>query len=182
MTTTTQNAATGLAGPTPAASPPGAVHSDERNLWMPPRQMRRYQLHKAMGGLLILSIFMGWLVLMWSNPLMRVMVIVLIGLTLWVVVGSLFDDLRRSQGRQIEIINRQLTVTQPDGVTHVRLSDVAEAQWYDDEEPGLRFRNRTGELLVHLDTDFLTDQAEARSFLHWARQRTDLPFKVKWPS
>jgi len=163
-----------------------ASTNDENNLWLPPRRMRQYQWMKVVGGLLIVMIFIGWLILQGSDPVIRTMTIGLIFVTLWVVVRSITDDQKRNRGRQIEISNHQLTVTLPHGTTTFSFSQVVDALWKDDWQddacPGLTFYNGDGQSLVHLDNDFLADQAEARRFLHWIREHTNLPFKVRWPS
>lgn len=160
---------------------PGSPHTgDESNLWLPPRQMRRYQRNKVIGALLMMAIFSGWLILQWSNFVMRIVAGSLITMTLWVLIQSILEDLRRGRGRQIQIIDEQLCITNPDGVTTVELGHVADARW-DDETPGLSFYDGHGQTLACLDCDFLADEAEARCFLGWARKHAHLPFKVRWP-
>jgi len=154
---------------------------DEQNLWLPPHRLRRYQWAKMIGGLLLTGIFAGWMVLQGSNTVMRLVAGLLIGTTVWVVIKSMVDDRRRGRGRQIEIINGRLLVTTPSRVTQTNLDDVADAQWRNDNRPGLWLYNRNGQILAHLDRDFLIDQAEARSFLGWARKRVNMPFGVRWP-
>ena len=156
--------------------------NDESNLWLPPRRMRQYQWMKALGGLLIGMLFLGWLVLQGSNPVMRTMTAGLICVTLWVVVRSITDDQRRNRGRQIEVAHGELRITSPQRVVNVLLSQVAVAKWCDDPESGLTFYDRCGCSIAHLDSEFLIDQAEARCFLRWARQQAQLPFNVQWPS
>ena len=71
----------------------------------------------------------------------------------------------------------------PPSVQWLALTDVARARWRQDEErtTGLWFYDPSGRILNHLDSIFLADQAEARSFLGWARRRVDVPFPVEWP-
>lgn len=156
--------------------------TDESRLWLPPRQIRRYQRNKVFGGLIITVIFAGWLVLQWSNVVMRWVAMGLIATTLWVVIESILDDLRRGHGRQIEIVDGKLLITDADKVATVSLAEVATATWYDESTPGLYLYDGQGQTLAHLDGYFLADQAEARCFLGWSRQRAELPFKVQWPS
>lgn len=154
---------------------------DESCLWLPPHRIARYQWSKVIGGLVVCLIFSGWLVLQWSNPVMRWLAGGLIAVTVWVVGASIAADLRRGRGRQVAIVGGQVIVTTPGGTTSTCLAHVADAQWRDQNQPGLWLFDAQGQVLARLDTDLLADQAEARSFLRWARQRADLPFQVRWP-
>ncbi len=162
-------------------APAATAQRVEQNLWLPPARLRRYEWNKVIGGLLACTIFAGWLVLQWSNPVMRLVSLLLITVTAWVVVSSIRDDRRHSHGRQIALTHDILSITMPDATTPVRLADVALAQWRDDDQPGLWFYGTDNRVLAHLDTDFLADQEQARRFLRWARQLTPLPFDVRWP-
>ena len=127
-------------------------------------------------------IFLGWLVLQWSNFVMRTVAIGLISTTLWVLIQSIRDDRRRSHGRQIQIVGETLSITQAGTVTTIPLAQVAKARWQDEPTPGLFFHDDQGQSLAHLDSDFLANQAEARCFLGWLRKHANLSFKVRWPS
>jgi len=59
----------------------GSRVADEGDLWMPPGRMWRYQIAKLVGGALVAAIFGGWLMIQWSNPVMRWLCIALIGIT-----------------------------------------------------------------------------------------------------
>lgn len=155
--------------------------ASERGLWLPPRLMWRYQWYKAGGGLLVCAIFAGWLLIQWSSPGMRWLSMALIAGTAWIVAISIIEDRRRSRGRQIAARDGTITVTTPQSVTRVSLADVAEIRWQDDTPPGLWLHGHSGEVLAHLDTDFLATQEEARSFLGWLRQQADLNVRVRWP-
>ncbi len=169
---------------------PPTSSNPEHNLWLPPTRLRRYQLNKAIGGALVTAIFVGWLILQWSNPVMRVLACVLIATTAWVVIASIIDDRARARGRQIAINATTLRVTTPDAPDNpdapnvsldIRLADITQAHWREDDQPGLWLFGRDDRVLAHLDTNFLADQAETRAFLGWARQHADLPFEVRWP-
>ena len=156
---------------------------DEKNLWLPPRRMLRYQWSKAVGGLLMGAIFAGWLVIQWSNPAMRWLAIALLVITAWVVIASCIADRVRAYGRQLAIDGADLLFATPDEEKRIAMDSIAYAQWREDElaTAGLWLFDRQGGVLAHLDLRFLGDQDEARTFLHWARQRADLPFEVRWP-
>jgi hypothetical protein len=158
--------------------------ADDGDLWMPPDRMWRYQLAKAVGGLLVATIFVGWLIIQWSNPVMRVGCIVLIAVTVWVVYASIREDIVRGRGRQLRLASDRMTIVAPDGQRVVRLSDIHYAQWREDTEEtaGLWFYDEQDRMLAHLDTAYLGDQSETRAFLNWARQRTRMDFDVRWPS
>lgn len=157
--------------------------STERNLWLPPRRMARYQWAKVVGGLLFAVIFAGWMLIQWSSVAMRVATAGLLTLTAWVTAASIVNDLRRTRGRQVAIASGRLVITTPTGQCDIALTDVAEARWRDDPptESGLSFHDAAGRCLARLDPAFLESQAEARAFLRWARERADLPFRVVWP-
>jgi small-conductance mechanosensitive channel len=157
---------------------------DERNLWLPPRGMRRYQLAKALGGALVLLIFVGWLFIQWSNLAMRLLATALILITLYVVIVSIAGDRRRALGRQISIDGQVLNITTPEGTASVLLPDVAIAEWRDEPaaEAGLQLLSQAGQRLVRIDAAFLTDEAEARAFLGWLRDRSGITLKTKWPT
>ena len=157
---------------------------DEQNLWLPPAQMARYQWVKIGGGLLMIMIFIGWLIIQWSNPAMRWFAITLLTITSWVVITSCIDDRTRMRGRQLSIDHHRMVVTKPNEQIDINLSDVAYAQWRDDDihTAGLWLFDHSDRELAHLDLDFLGDQSEACSFLKWARQRTDFSFDVRWPA
>jgi hypothetical protein len=156
---------------------------DEQNLWLPPKRMARYQLIKLGGGLIMITIFVGWLVLQWSNLSMRWFALTLLTITTWVVVMTCINDRLRSRGRQLSIDSNHMVLTKPNEQIDITLSDVAYAQWREDDmqTAGLWLFDRSDQELAHLDLDFLGDQDEARSFLRWARQRTDFSFEVRWP-
>jgi len=150
-------------------------------VWLSPERLRQYQWNKAIGGLLISMIFAGWLVLQWSNPVMRLLAATLIAMTLWIVTHSILEDLKRHRGRRIAIADGVLSITTPEGHTEVRLAEVSHAQWQDDPQPSLGFYNHRQQKMAGLDEAFLSDQAEARAFLEWARNQADLSFQVCWP-
>jgi hypothetical protein len=143
--------------------------------------MLRYQWYKVIGGALMGVIFAGWLAVLGSSIAMRSVGIGLIAVTAWVVIQSIRDDLARGSNRQLAITNGQLRICTPRSDTQVLLTDVAQACWRDDNNPGLWLYNHRGESIAHIDTVFLASQAEARMFLGWARRQAELPFPVRWP-
>ena len=143
--------------------------------------MRRYQWYKVIGGGLMGAIFAGWLAVLGSSVALRTVGIGLIAVTAWVVVQSIRDDLARGRNRQLAITDGQIRIHTPSGNTHVPLTDIAQACWQDNGDPGLWLYNHRGESIAHIDTTFLANQAEARMFLGWARRRAELPFPVRWP-
>ena len=179
---------TPLPAPTPLASAGVSDHDapchDEQHLWLPPKLLRRYQGYKVVVGLLVIIIFMGWLLIQWSNITMRLVAGSLTLVTLWVVVTSIVDDLLRQRGRQLAIEPGVLKVTKPQGTTRVPLAQIATARWRHEtqDQAGLWLLDQHDGVLAHLDTAFLADQDEARTFLSWARGRVALPCKVHWPT
>lgn len=157
---------------------------DESNCWLPRRRMLKYQYAKVVGGLLIGAIFAGWLVLQWSNLGMRLFAFALLGVTAWIVIGSIAADVERARGRQLSLDSNTLTVTRPDASDTVDLTRVARGAWNEAtyEDAGLWLYDDAGNALTHIDLNFLGDQDEARAFLRWARQRTELSFPIEWPS
>jgi len=157
---------------------------DDGSLWLSPRRLRKYQWAKVVGATLMSAIFIGWLIIQWSNPAMRFLAIGLILVTAFVVFTSVMDDVSRSHGRQLRIDADAITITTPESQTHVRLADIARGEWREDalDTAGLWLFDHNNRQLAHLDLNFVGDQDEARAFLHWARQRADLNFNVIWPS
>lgn len=164
-----------------------AVHppspASERNLWLPPRRLRRYQAAKVATALLMAGIFAGWTVLQWNLPVMRGLALALLAVTGWVTFRSVVSDALRARGRQLAIESGSIVLVGPEGSTTVRVADIAAAQWRDEpsEQAGLTLLGRNGQTLARIDTVFLADQAEARSFLGWARNLTPMTFPVHWP-
>jgi hypothetical protein len=157
---------------------------EEHNLWLPPRHLRRYQRAKLLGGTLVVAIFAGWLYLQWSNLAMRLVAIALILATAWVVLSSMLADANRARGRQIAVEGDKLRVTRPEGETLVTLADAASAEWRDEPigRAGLWLLDARGQSLAHLDAALLADQAEARVFLGWLRDRTGITLPTRWPA
>jgi len=153
---------------------------NERNLWLPPSRMRRYQLAKAVGGLLFAMIFVGWMIIQWSNILMRNIAGILVAVTAWVTLRSIVVDIDRSRGRQLAIEPNRLIIITPGDDRLIELSDIARADWQNDPEPMMTLYAHDGSPLASLDRAFFADESEARTFLGWARRQTDLPFEVVW--
>ena len=158
-------------------------HVDERNLWLPPVHLRRYQAVKIGIALLMAAIFVLWLAVGWRSLWVRCLVFGLLIVTAWVTIRSIRSDAERVRSRQLEIRDDMLCGTRPAGAFQFRFADIALAQWRERtaEELGLWLLDRGGRVLLHLDSGFFADQAEARAFLRWARARTHLPFEVQWP-
>ena len=164
-----------------ATIPTGA--DDESRLWLPPNRLRRYERAKLIGGVLIAVIFLGWLVVQWSNPFVRYLSIALLLTTAWVLLSSTIADRVRARGRQIAVDGRSLHITTPTGQRWVALDQVAAAQWHDGPQPaaGLWFYDEHRQAVAHLDLYFLADDVEARTFVGWLRRQTGVALNVRWP-
>ncbi len=143
--------------------------------------MARYQWNKTIGGLLFASIFAGWMVIQWSSVAMRFVAGGLMVVTAWVTIASVVADVRRSRGRQLAVEPGRLIIESPGDRRVIDVTQVARAQWRNTPEPILTLYDAEGVVVAELDAAFLADESEARTFLGWARQRTDLPFEVDWP-
>lgn len=152
------------------------------HLWLPPERMRRYQWVKVVGGVLIGVIFAGWLFIQWSNAVMRIVAAGLLLVTVWVIAGSIWDDVVRSRGRQVSLEGDTLVIQADGQVQRVDLSEIGHAEWSEDraEESGLLLFDRAGRPLALLDSYLLADQAEARAFVHWVRERVPFDFEIRW--
>jgi hypothetical protein len=155
----------------------------ESSLWMPPRRMRQYHLVKSAGAVLFTGIFAGWLVLQWSNPVMRGFIALLVLVTGWITVSSIVADIRRGRGRQVGVQGRSLQVTGPGLALSLPLTQIATGQWRDEwqDDAGLSLLDAQGRRLVLLDGHYLANQTEARAFLNWLRRQTQVHFPVQWP-
>ena len=156
---------------------------NDRNLWLPPARLRRYQRNKAIVGLLMAAIFAGWLVVQWANVLLRWVSLGLLLTTLWILIRSLVVDTQRSRNRQVMVDGRHLVVEGPARTQRALLAEVSVAHWYNQppSQAGLWFYDHRGHVLAHLDSAFLADESEARAFLGWTRQRAKTQFQVRWP-
>lgn len=169
----------------PQSSAAHSLASEPLVVWLPPERMRRYEWAKVIGAILVMTIFAGWLLIQWSNPFMRLLAMALLLMTAWITGKSILIDILRMRGRRLAVCPAEnlLHVTQPQGATAVRLAEVAQGQWRDQtqEATGLWLLDNQGQTLVHLDSAFLADEAEARTFLNWLRQHTAAGFDVRWP-
>jgi len=161
----------------------------ERDLWLPPRRMRRYQIAKILTGLLIVAIFCGWLYLQWwQDPTARIAIGGLVVLTAFITARSIIGDVRRARGRQLSLTTSsgaaELIVLTPQGQSRFALADIDHGRWRCEtvSEFGLWLYDRQGGVLAHLDEGFVADETEARMLLGWMRQRAELTFTVRWPS
>jgi len=156
--------------------------SGEENLWLPQRRLLRYQFAKICTALIVLNIFTGWMIIEWTNLGVRILTIVLGLITAGVTIASVTMEVRRYRGRQLQIQPGILSITAPGTRTQVAISNVACGQWRDGPpDRGLWLYGQHGQILAHLDKNFLADQHEAYAFLGWARRHTKLAFEVKWP-
>ena len=162
----------------------GDVRDDERDLWLPPHRLRRYQWQKVLAALTVLVIFVGWMVLRWQSTTVRITTGGLMVITIWVLVRSIVSDVGRGRGRQVTVQDGVMRVTTPGGDTDVALDKVQQAEWQNGSADayGLSLYDGAGHTLVHLDASLLADEAEARVFLNWVRQRADVKFEVRWPA
>ena len=152
-------------------------------MWLPPRQLFKYQLAKFSVGLIIATIFLGWIFIQWSNVAMKSAVVALLSITIWVTTASIVMDRKRSLGRQLCIRDGVLSITTPTGTTDISVTDIGYGVWHHDscDEQGLWLFDLSGKSLAHLDTNFLPDIRDALAFVGWARRQTGLPFDVRWP-
>ncbi len=150
----------------------------ELRLWLPPARLRRYALMKHLAAAGFAAIFLGWMLLQWSNPIMRCGAAALGLATVWITVRSSLAERGRTAGRQVELIDRTLRITMPDSNVRLRLADVAHGRWRDDA--GLSLHDRDGRLLGLIDTGCIADETEARTFLHWLRDRAGISLRVHW--
>lgn len=155
--------------------------NDESNLWLPPRRMRQYEIAKAATGLIAIFI-LAWLTAQWSG-VMQWMGIALIIITAWVTIGSIITDIRHARGRQVGVEGGTLRITDGQDVNEVPLCDISRAQWRDDDaaETGLFLYGEGNEELGRLNTHFLADETEARTFIGWLRGRAGITLHVDWP-
>ncbi len=158
---------------------------DQAHLWLPPSRMARYQWNKVIGAAVMMIIFAGWMMIQWSNPVMRAASVGLVVVTGWVLWRSVATDRRRVRGRQLAVSDDALYITAPGSEARVALADIAAAWWRDPfcepaDRAGLWLYDASVRPLAHLDCTFLADQAEARAFLGWARRRADVHFRVDW--
>lgn len=167
----------------PATGSQGAQAS-EAQLWLPPGRLRRYELNKVVGAVMISSIFVLWLVVQWSNPAVRWLAISCIAVTLWVTLSSIVQDRRRSAGRQLVYTKGQIAVQSPQGEARFSLSQVHRLEYLNvlehEADAGLRFLAADGQVLAHLDEGFVTDEAEARTFVGWLRKQSQSNLQVDW--
>src|SRR5688572_9427233 len=96
-----------------ALSLPSIDRAGERIAWLPRERMLRYQWAKVLGDVVVCAIFAGWLLIQWSNPLMRAGAVALLAITAWVVVASVLSDARRSRGRRLWLEAGQIRVVEP---------------------------------------------------------------------
>ena len=123
------------------------------------------------------------MVVYWPNLTMRFISLGLLIAIVWMVAPSLFDNDGSSTQRHIVIDDEYLHMESHHGDTIVvAWKDVALAQWRQDqpEKSGLWLFDGDGSALAHLDTALLPNQGEAKAFVEWARQLTDLPFEIGW--
>ena len=93
--------------------PSSAAQSTREEGWivyLPPERMRRYEWAKAVGAMFLMVIFGGWLILQWSNPVMRALAAALLLLTGWFTGKSIVIDWLRMRGRQISLVDGVLRI------------------------------------------------------------------------
>lgn len=159
------------------------MNRDEKNLWLPPRRLRRYQILKTGAGILAAAIFIFWILQLRQNIWMIFFAVLLVIITAWVTVASILRDMGRARRRQIAVHTGALLIESPTDNLRVELEKVHHAQWRHDSEStlGLWLFDKPKTVLAHIDGEFLADEAEARAFLQWLRERTGRHFKVQWP-
>ena len=165
----------------PRTGPPGP-RTDDNDLWLPPRGLRRYAGFQMFGGLLLCAIFVGWIVQGRSHLAVRAVWGTLAAATVWTVARTVARDRRRQRGRQLAARAEGLAITSPERVLFLPWSDIARGRWQSGPTAaaGLWLYDERGDVLARLDPAFLADEAEARAFLRWARARAPLDFPVRW--
>jgi hypothetical protein len=156
----------------------------QRTVWLPEDAMARYWRAKTVGGVLFAMIFLGWLVIQWSNPIMRWLAISLVLATAWMTWDSIRAERRRFVGRKISVTADDLRIEQADDTREVALSRVDHLQWIDEGDAkraaGLWCFDAQGNELLHMDQQLVANEREARSFLGWLRRETGLQAPVRW--
>lgn len=155
----------------------------ESNLYLPPGRLRRYQISKLVGAIIVIGIFTGWLVLRWYHLPMRLLTLTLLAVTVYITVKSTVVDYLRARGRQLAIEDDHLVIQRRGERQTFALDDLVEIQWREErsDELGLWFVGRNDEALAHLEEGFVQDQREARALLGWLRRRTGRNWPVRWP-
>ena len=158
-------------------------------VWLPEQAMRRYQLAKIVGSLFFVAIFLGWMLIQWSSPVMRFVAMALVATTAWVTLASCLSDARRNRLRHLSLAGNAvgtltLTLRTPDNTLSIELDRVATGEWREapDTDHGLWLLDAHNRPLLHLDELVLAHEAEARTWLAWLRQHTDIAFPVRWPT
>jgi hypothetical protein len=162
------------AGPPEGASAP----------WTPPRRASRHWWLKFAVGTVFTAAFAAWMIHRWSSGAIRVTAGVMAAATVLLTYRSLGDDLRRRRGKQVDLAAGVVYIANQQGRTVFRLEDVLFVQWRVDPEAaaGLWFFDREKKVLAHLDTEFVTDPAEARSLLDWLKRRGGVEVEARWPT
>jgi len=170
------------------ASTPSALPDQERDLWLPPSRMRRYQRTKIIAATLFCLIFVSWLIAQWNDPTVWVICVALMGATVWVTTLTVVRDAQQIRDRQIAVRQGLLEITCETDHSTIELSSISRVVWrdkpspsHDDPDSGLSFYDSAGHTLGRLDLFFLPDQNEARNFIGWLRRRVDLACKIEWP-
>lgn len=159
----------------------GSSVAGEKLVWQPVERIRRYQWMKIVVGCFLVGIFGLWLVVQWSNPLMRGVSLILMATTAWVVFASIRDDLARNWGRQVSVGDGRLWIQADGRQVEVVFERVVLGRWREDDQPGLWFYDEGDVPIGHMDNEFLADQDEARAFLRWLRRGAGVRFEVRWP-
>ena len=124
-----------------------------------------------------------WMVVYWPNVTMRFVTLGLLIAIVWMAAPAMFDKPGTPPQGRIAIDEEYLQMESHQGdAIVVAWKNVALAQWRQDqpEKFGLWLFDADGRVLAHLDTTLLTSQSEAKAFVKWARQLTDLPFEIRW--
>lgn len=155
----------------------------EDHQWLPRRRLRRYAVARGVGGAIFAAIFIGWMLIMWSSPVMRYTAVALAAVTALVTIVSIRSDARRARGRQVTVLAGAIDITWPHETRRVPLAEIDHAEWRDHDaaQSGLWLLGPKGVTLAHLDLNFLGEEAEARAFVGWLRTQTGAPLEVRWP-
>lgn len=161
-----------------------AIADDQRVVWLPADAMTRYWRAKVVGGLLFATLFAGWLVIQWSNMVMRLLALSLLVGTVWMTWESIASERRRFVGRKVSVSSEDLRIEQPEAVQEVKLARIDHMRWIaegnSERAAGLWWFDSASTALLHMDDQLLANEREARSFIGWLRQQTSLQAPVRW--
>jgi hypothetical protein len=169
-------------GAVPALALPGVRSAAEPEVWTPSDRVPPAQWAKIITGGAATALFAVGMIAQWRLPLSRYAAAAFAAVTGYLTCRMLVDGRRRRRSRQVRLLSGALYVTGHDVACVIPLDQVFLVQWRRDMDAasGLWFFDTEKKVLAHLNTEFLTDEAQARRLLAWAGTRCPLPFEVRW--